>query len=227
MHAGGVGTRNRQPPRPRSGGQQQLVVPEIGSSESVTVCAVGSIDNASVLMRRSMWLSRYQSESCTVKSLERFLAGEKFLGQWRSLVGQILLVGDQHDLPVESFLAQCFGSLGSAESAADDDESLRVDHDHCSILFGLPCSCSTRKRLAGHPLTNVVVERRSHQRCGQARVGPRGEGTELFRSRRAIRAPWRRPWHVRRSTVVPMSTHLRLRAGRCRRQCRQWCHRFP
>src|ERR1700733_6684591 len=68
------------------------------------------------------------------KVAERFLAPEELFGQRRSLVGQVVLVRVQHDFSVEAILAQCFGRLGSAQSAADDDEGFRVSH-YRSYLF--------------------------------------------------------------------------------------------
>src|ERR1700722_13658257 len=100
------------------------------------------------------------------KVAERFLAREELFGQRRSLVGQVVLVREQHDFSVEALLAQCFGRLGSAQSAADDDEGFRVSQR--SLL-------SVRYLLA-----QVVVKRYPHQRRGQSRVRLWGQAAELF-----------------------------------------------
>jgi hypothetical protein len=51
------------------------------------------------------------------------VAGEVALRQWRSLVGQLVLTGEQGDRTGEALGAEGLGRLGAGESAADDDDA--------------------------------------------------------------------------------------------------------
>ena len=56
------------------------------------------------------------------------LPAQVLLGERRALVGPLGLVADQHQLTVESLLAQRLCRLGSGQAGADDHESLAVGH---------------------------------------------------------------------------------------------------
>ena len=71
--------------------------------------------------------------------VERLLAGQVFLRQWRTLVGQVLFSGEKHDVTVEVIVAQRFSGLCSGKSTADDEEGFRFRR-HDSTL---------RRRLGG------------------------------------------------------------------------------
>src|SRR5271165_7339487 len=96
---------------------------------------------------------------------ERFLARKKFFRQRRPLVGELLLLGTQSDVPVEAFLAQCFRGLGTAKSATDDDECGRVGHDRCSLLL----SCAQSGGADRHRAMPAPTRRPDgHWRAGRA-----------------------------------------------------------
>ena len=66
--------------------------------------------------------------------LERLLALQVLLGQWRSLVRQVALVGDQRQRSVVTLLAQRFDRLRAGQSTTDDHDALRaVCHARSSV----------------------------------------------------------------------------------------------
>jgi hypothetical protein len=38
---------------------------------------------------------------------------------------------EEHDLPVEALLPQCFGGFAAGHAGPDDDEGVRCSHDGC------------------------------------------------------------------------------------------------
>src|SRR5690606_22124351 len=60
--------------------------------------------------------------------VEGLLTRQVLLRQRRPLVGQLLLVGQQGDGPVEVVVAQSLCGLGAGETATDDDEMLGRGH---------------------------------------------------------------------------------------------------
>ena len=56
------------------------------------------------------------------------LAAQDGLGEWWSLVGQLVFVADEDDTPVEAGGACAFSGVGAGEAGADDDERLVSGH---------------------------------------------------------------------------------------------------
>ena len=144
----------------------------LGAAPVVSTAAVN--DTTSPPSRRTWWASG--STASTVRPVSNSmswahvevavvhacrlrvgLAAQDGLGQWWSLVGQLVFVADEDDTPVEAGAAGAFGGVGAGQAGADDDERLVSGHGHVS--YGL-----MRRRRSSRPRWAT----RSASSCGAA-----------------------------------------------------------
>ncbi len=121
---GELGARQREPAHHRAGGEQELVVGELGAvverhAAGATVDLLGPPAEHQLDVRFVVEVGRLEEDP-----LELDVAGQKLLRQRRPLVGHVRLVAHQDDAAAEPAGAQAGDGLAGGVTGTDDEKCL-------------------------------------------------------------------------------------------------------
>ena len=135
VHAFEIGAHQRQPPRPRAGGQNQRVVRQLTPALDANLL-VGAIDPDGLHLGQQrdvlVGINRGRPEQ---QPLHRQLALEVGLGEGRALVGRGRLFANQRNLALETALPQPLRRLAAGLAGADNDDAFDFARTHSALVF--------------------------------------------------------------------------------------------